>query len=63
MNIAPLQAQLWDEGLWEELLAYLDMAARDPEHYLVHDARLPVNVVAAAVQAAVQPLLGQAKKS
>ena len=43
--------------------AYLDLAARDPEHYLVLDARLPVNVVAAAVQAAVQPLLGQAKKS
>ena len=43
--------------------AYLDLAARDPEHYLVLDARLPVNVVAAAVQAAVQPLLGQAKKT
>jgi len=43
--------------------AYLDLAARDPEHYLVLDARLPVNVVASAVQAAVQPLLGQAKKS
>ena len=43
--------------------AYLDLAARDPEHYLVLDARLPVNVVAAAVQTAVQPLLGQAKKS
>ena len=42
--------------------AYLDLAARDPEHYLVLDARLPVNLVAAAVQAAVQPLLGQAKK-
>ena len=35
--------------------AYLDLAARDPDHYLVVDARLPVNVVAAAVQAAVQP--------
>ena len=43
--------------------AYLELAARDPEHYLVLDARLPVNVVAAAVQAAVQPLLGQAKKT
>ena len=43
--------------------AYLELAARDPEHYLVLDARLPVNLVAAAVQAAVQPLLGQAKKT
>ena len=43
--------------------AYLELAARDPEHYLVLDARLPVNVVAAVVQAAVQPLLGQAKKT
>jgi dTMP kinase len=43
--------------------AYVELAARDPEHYLVLDARLPVNVVAAAVQEAVQPLLGQAKKS
>ena len=43
--------------------AYLDLAAREPEHYLVLDARLPVNLVAAAVQAAVQPLLGQAKQT
>ena len=43
--------------------AYLDLAARDPDHYLVLDARLPVDVIAAAVQDRVQPLLGQAKKS
>ena len=43
--------------------AFVEMAQADPEHYLVLDARLPVNVVASAVQAAVQPLLGQAKKS
>ena len=42
--------------------AYLGFAAADPDHYLVVDARLPVGVIAATVQEAVRPLLGQAKK-
>jgi dTMP kinase len=43
--------------------AYLDLAAADPDHYLVVDARLPVNVIAAAVAERVTPLLSQAKKT
>jgi dTMP kinase len=43
--------------------AFLRLADENPAHYLVLDARLPVNVLAAAVQAAVEPLLTQAKKS
>ena len=37
--------------------AFLDLASRDPDHYLVVDARLPVNVIAAAVTERVAPLL------
>jgi dTMP kinase len=43
--------------------AYLDLAARDPEHYLVVDARLPVDVIAAAVAERVRPLLSLAERS
>jgi dTMP kinase len=43
--------------------AYLDLAAADPDHYLAVDARLPVNVIAAAVAERVMPLLSQAKKA
>ena len=42
--------------------AFLAMAAADPAHYLVVDARLPVDEIAAAVRARVTPLLGQAKR-
>ncbi len=37
--------------------AFLAMAAADPAHYLVVDARRPVDEIAAAVRAAVEPLL------
>ncbi len=37
--------------------AFLAMAAADPAHYLVLDARRPEEEVAAAVRAAVEPLL------
>jgi dTMP kinase len=40
--------------------AFLDMAAADPAHYLVLDARAPVDAIAEAVRAAVTPLLPQA---
>ncbi len=42
--------------------AFLAMAAHDPAHYLVLDARLPVPVIAGAVRARVEPLLGQAAR-
>ncbi|MEV7429813.1 dTMP kinase [Nocardioides sp. NPDC092400] len=42
--------------------AFLRMAEADPEHYLVLDARAPVDEVAAAVRARVEPLLGQAAR-
>jgi dTMP kinase len=42
--------------------AYLQMAAADADHYLVLDARLPVDVIAAAVSERVRPLLTQAKR-
>jgi dTMP kinase len=40
--------------------AFLDMAAADPEHYLVLDARLPVGEITAAIREAVAPLLERA---
>jgi len=40
--------------------AFLDLAAANPEHYLVLDARGEVDDIAAAVRARVAPLLGQA---
>ncbi len=42
--------------------AYLEMAELDPDHYLVVDARLPVDVIAATVAERVRPLLSQAKR-
>ena len=42
--------------------AFVDMAAADPDHYLVVDARSPVDDIAAAVQTRVEPLLAQAKR-
>jgi dTMP kinase len=42
--------------------AFLELAAADPDHYLVIDARLGVDEIAEQVMAAVRPLLGQAKK-
>ena len=42
--------------------AFLAMAEADPEHYLVVDARLPVDEITAAVRDRVTPLLGQAKR-
>ncbi|WP_224769315.1 dTMP kinase [Nocardioides ochotonae] len=42
--------------------AFLEMAAADPDHYLVLDARASVEEIAAAVWARVEPLLGQAAR-
>ena len=42
--------------------SFLDLAAADPEHYLVLDGRLPVEELAAAIDERVEPLLGQAKR-
>jgi dTMP kinase len=42
--------------------AFLRLAAADPEHYLVIDARLPVEEISEQVLAAVRPILGQAKR-
>ena len=41
---------------------FLDLAAADPDHYLVVDAALPVDAIAAAVAERTSPLLTQAKK-
>ena len=43
--------------------AFLDLASRDPDHYLVVDARLPVNVIAAAVTERVAPLLDPSQEA
>lgn len=40
--------------------AFVQLAATDPDHYLVLDARAPREEIAAAVRAAVVPLLAQA---
>ena len=37
---------------------FLDLAAADPDHYLVLDAREPIEELAAAIRARVEPLLG-----
>ncbi|WP_460796601.1 dTMP kinase [Nocardioides pacificus] len=42
--------------------AFLTMAAADPEHYLVVDARLEREEIAAAVRELVRPLLGLAAR-
>jgi len=43
--------------------AFLRMAAADPDHYLVLDARLPVEEIAAAVLGRLEPLLVQAARA
>ncbi len=42
--------------------AFLDLAGADPAHYLVLDARLPAEEIAAAVRSQVEPLLGGARR-
>jgi dTMP kinase len=42
--------------------SFLDLAAADPEHYLVLDAHGSVDDIAAAVHERLQPLLGKAKR-
>jgi dTMP kinase len=42
--------------------AFLDIAAADPDHYLVLDARDDVEAIAATVRSRVEPLLGQARR-
>ncbi len=42
--------------------AFRDIAAADPDHYLVLDARAPVEEIAAAVRERLRPLLEQAKR-
>ena len=42
--------------------AFLDLAAADPDHYLVLDARRPADEIAAEVWLRVEPLLGQAAR-
>jgi dTMP kinase len=42
--------------------AFLEMAAADPEHYLVLDARLPVEEIAAEIRAELTPLLERAAR-
>lgn len=43
--------------------AFLAMAAADPEHYVVIDARLPVEEISERIRQRVDPLLEQAKRS
>jgi len=42
--------------------SFLEMAAADPDHYLVLDARSSVDDIAAAIRARVEPLLSQARR-
>jgi dTMP kinase len=42
--------------------SFLDLAERDPAHYLVLDGRRPVEELAAAIDERVEPLLGQATR-
>lgn len=42
--------------------AFLDLAAANPDHYLVLDARAEVGDIAAAVRERVAPLLGRARR-
>jgi len=37
---------------------FLDLAAADPDHYVVLDARAPIEEIAAAIQKRISPLLG-----
>ncbi|GAA3679114.1 hypothetical protein GCM10022237_43020 [Nocardioides ginsengisoli] len=42
--------------------SFLDLAAHDPEHYLVLDARAPIEAIADQIAARVEPLLVQARR-
>jgi dTMP kinase len=42
--------------------SFLQLAAADPDHYLVLDARHPVDEIAAAIAERLEPLLGQARR-
>ncbi|KAA1428239.1 dTMP kinase [Nocardioides antri] len=42
--------------------AFLDLAAANPDHYLVLDARAPVDEIATAIRERVAPLLVQAER-
>ncbi|MFC5729142.1 MULTISPECIES: dTMP kinase [Nocardioides] len=42
--------------------SFLDLAAKDPDHYLVLDARGPVEAIAEAIAARLVPLLPQARQ-
>jgi dTMP kinase len=37
---------------------FLDLAAADPDHYVVLDARAPIEEIAASIRARLEPLLG-----
>jgi dTMP kinase len=43
--------------------SFLDLAARNPEHYAVLDARAPIEEIAAQVWERIEPLLVQAARS
>lgn len=43
--------------------AFLELARHDPEHYLVLDARRPVEELASAIRTRVEPLLVQAARA
>ncbi|HET6625049.1 MAG TPA: dTMP kinase [Nocardioidaceae bacterium] len=43
--------------------AFLRLASAQPEHYLIVDARLPIEEIAAAVRRRVEPLLEQATRT
>ncbi len=43
--------------------AFLRLAAEEPDHYLVLDARLPIEEIHDAVRTAVAPYLGQVKRN
>jgi dTMP kinase len=42
---------------------FLQLAAAAPEHYLVVDARLPVEQITAQIRTRLRPLLGQARRA
>jgi dTMP kinase len=42
--------------------AFVAMAKADPDHYLVLDARSPIDEIHAAIRARLEPLLGQAAR-
>ena len=42
--------------------SFLDLAAHDPDHYLVLDARASIETIAERIAERVEPLLGQARR-